>query len=258
MFSAAALLADGTVDQAPSVEWSSSNSAVASITAAGDVTSVGLGQAVILARLAGVESEPALVTVVNDPQQLVRVDIEPDSVTVTQGASVQLSVVLSNLAGDVLSSPTSFAVADPDVAMVTDAGLLRAIGPGETTVSATADGISSLPTIVRVFGQAYTGRFSPRSGTTYEVKGEAVLQEDSSGLTTLQFGDDFFTSSGPGLKVYLSTVDGVSSTSIDLGDLKQTAGAQSYPVGSVDASRYRFVIIHCVPFNVTFGSAVLR
>ncbi|MGH7457397.1 MAG: DM13 domain-containing protein, partial [bacterium] len=74
-----------------------------------------------------------------------------------------------------------------------------------------------------------------------------------------KFGSDFSSSSGPGLEVFLSTTNTVGANSRNLGRLQSTSGAQNYNVPSgIAFNTYSWVIIHCVPFNVTFGYAQLR
>jgi hypothetical protein len=69
--------------------------------------------------------------------------------------------------------------------------------------------------------------------------------------------ENFSTSNGPDLKVYLSTAASPSDY-ISLGDLKSTNGNQVYVItGSPDFSAYRFVLIHCERYNHLYGSAEL-
>ncbi len=61
------------------------------------------------------------------------------------------------------------------------------------------------------------------------------------------------------MQVFLSASSAVNSSSLSLGDLQQTTGEQTYFVSaSVILETYSYVIIHCVPFNVTFGFARLQ
>ena len=69
--------------------------------------------------------------------------------------------------------------------------------------------------------------------------------------------ENFSTSNGPDLKVYLSTAASPSDY-ISLGDLKSTNGNQVYQIaGSPDFSVHRFVLIHCERYNHLYGSAEL-
>lgn len=70
--------------------------------------------------------------------------------------------------------------------------------------------------------------------------------------------NDFETSNGPDLHVYLSReVQPVHF--IDLGKLKSTNGNQVYPVpDSTNFNLYKYALIHCQEYNHLFGSSELR
>ena len=69
--------------------------------------------------------------------------------------------------------------------------------------------------------------------------------------------ENFSTSNGPDLKVYLST-ESSPSAFISLGDLKSTNGNQVYEIsGTPDFTKHRFVLIHCERYNHLYGSAEL-
>lgn len=70
--------------------------------------------------------------------------------------------------------------------------------------------------------------------------------------------ENFSTTNGPDLKVYLSKAASPSAF-ISLGALKSTNGNQVYEIpGKPDFTQYRFVLIHCERYNHLFGSAELK
>ena len=84
-----------------------------------------------------------------------------------------------------------------------------------------------------------------------------MLEQTDTGLQ-LRFLDSFSVSNGPDLHVYLSTENRVNGRSLDLGDLQSTRGAQTYTLpNTVEMDEFDYVLIHCLPFNVTFGFALL-
>ena len=69
--------------------------------------------------------------------------------------------------------------------------------------------------------------------------------------------ENFSTSNGPDLKVYLSMASSPSGF-ISLGDLKSTNGNQVYEIsGTPDFTQHKFVLIHCQRYNHLYGSAEL-
>lgn len=81
-------------------------------------------------------------------------------------------------------------------------------------------------------------------------------------------GDDVYlrieglnTTNGPDLKVYLATdvnSSGAPSDYLSLGDLKANLGDTNYLVpNGTDISQYKYVVIWCERFSVSFGDAKL-
>lgn len=87
----------------------------------------------------------------------------------------------------------------------------------------------------------------PTSGTVKVNDAETVLSFE-----------DFMTDNGPQLLVYLSTT--VNSTDfVNLGALQGISGNYSYSIPSgTDLSAYKYVVIWCVDFSVSFGHAELN
>lgn len=91
-----------------------------------------------------------------------------------------------------------------------------------------------------------------------------VAVVDVDGERILRF-EDFRTSNGPDLVVYLSSSyprdsgdTSVAEDFVDLGQLKGNVGAQNYEIPpGADLDRYSSVIVWCRRFNVTFGAARL-
>jgi len=76
---------------------------------------------------------------------------------------------------------------------------------------------------------------------------------------TLGLGlQDFNTSNGPDLHVYLSQ-ESQPVHFIELGKLKSTNGNQLYDIpGNPDFSQYKYVLIHCQQYNHVFGIAAIK
>ncbi len=101
----------------------------------------------------------------------------------------------------------------------------------------------------------YQGSFmSERWGT---VSGQAkIYLKNGKYILALE---NFMTSNGPDLKVYLSK-DRTPAEFIKLSNLKSTNGNQLYdiPDNMLDFTEYKFALIHCERFNHLFGSALLQ
>lgn len=106
--------------------------------------------------------------------------------------------------------------------------------------------------------------------TTARVKFEGVFMDERWGRVSgqakiyLKSGkyilalENFLTSNGPDLKVYLSKDRGPAEF-IKLDNLKSTNGNQLYEIPGVpDFIQYKYALIHCERYNHLFGSALLK
>lgn len=131
-------------------------------------------------------------------------------------------------------------------------------------VSCGSDGSSEVEIFDEVTDGSTTGG-DDTTGTTTNLEGQFVsdahptsgtvkVNDDS---TVLNF-ENFKTDDGPKLLVYLSTT--VNSTDfVDLGDLKGISGNYSYAIpANTDLTKYKYVVIWCVDFLVSFGHAELK
>jgi len=251
---------DGRPDPTATLTWTSSDESLATVDAAGQVQTLAPGQVRIRAAVQEVTSAPALLTIVADPNQVARVVVAPDTVELELFAAQVFTATALNLEGRPLADKVfTWVSADPSIATIDADGRAVAVSPGAVEITATVEGVTSTPALLQVRGQSRTGMFKERAGTSYTVRGTATLEELVGGGLLLSFADDFRSSSGPALEVYLSAVNGIDGGAVSLGALKTTLGAQTYSVPSnITLGSHPYVVIHCVPFNVTFGSANLR
>ncbi len=88
----------------------------------------------------------------------------------------------------------------------------------------------------------------------HETTGTASLNAEE---TILKF-TDFKTDNGPLLEVYLST-DEEATEYVSLGALKGIEGDFEYAIPSgTDLTKYKYVLIWCVDFSVSFGHAIIE
>ena len=97
------------------------------------------------------------------------------------------------------------------------------------------------------------------------ASGGVSLVKLENGKYELRLGDDFSTTPGPDLFVYLSASadpkDGDAITGnefVDAGKLGSPTGGQKYSLASdFDPSKFKSVAIWCKQFSVLFGAATL-
>lgn len=118
------------------VTWSSSNSAVATVSGTGLVTAVAVGTATITATAGGVTGTMTL-TVLALPTSITSVTVTPVSLTLPVGNASALTPVVTQPDGAPAATVT-YGTTTPSVATVSSAGLIVAVGPGAATITVTA------------------------------------------------------------------------------------------------------------------------
>ena len=101
---------------------------------------------------------------------------------------------------------------------------------------------------------SYAGTFVGVGDGIHDAQGDAftIPLEDNSTILRLE---NFKSTNGPDLYVYLSTDDNASDF-VNLGTLKASSGNQNYEIpDDTDLSKYNKVLIWCKAFGVLFGSA---
>ena len=103
----------------------------------------------------------------------------------------------------------------------------------------------------------YEGNFVGVNDGIHNAEGKAKVIPLDDGSSILRL-EDFESTNGPDLYVYLST-DEKASNFVSLGRLKANAGNQNYELPeNIDLSKHNKVLIWCQAFSVLFGSAELQ
>src|SRR5690348_17029790 len=120
------------------VAWQSSDGAVATVSGKGVVAAVTAGRATITAT-SEQKSGSATITVSTGP--LASLTVVPGAASVSQGDSLQLQAIPLDAVDDTLSGRSVvWSTSAPNVATVSAAGLVKGVGIGRVTVSATSEG----------------------------------------------------------------------------------------------------------------------
>lgn len=136
-FTATPYAADGSPLVGRTVTWGTTNPAVAGVSA-GVVTGLAAGSAGIEATSEG-KTGSAQVVVEPAPATLV-VSLSVASVTMPPGATAQLRAEVTTTGGGLVSVPVQWTSTNPAAATVDGGGLVRAVGPGATTIAVDANG----------------------------------------------------------------------------------------------------------------------
>lgn len=130
--------AAGNVVSDAAIHWSSSDTAVATVSSTGVVTGKGIGTAQIAASAEG-KSAIAALSVVAVP--VASVAVAPTTGSIVTGGTMSLTAITYDAGGNALSNrAVVWASSAPQVATVNNAGKVTAVATGTATITATSEG----------------------------------------------------------------------------------------------------------------------
>ena len=125
------------------IAWTSSNAGVATVASNGTVTAVAPGSATITATSEGKTGTATVTVTAPPPAAVATVTVDPTTASLTIGGTQQITATTRDAQGNVLTGrAVTWQSGNTAVATVTQAGLITAVGPGNTTVTATSEGKS--------------------------------------------------------------------------------------------------------------------
>ncbi len=127
------------------ITWTTNRPSVATVTSEGLVTGISSGTATVTATSEG-RSASAQITV--NPRPVSTVIVSPETVTLFAGQTVQLSALVTDDRGQVLSGKqVSFSSSSNQVATVSATGLVTGVAAGSATITATSEGATGKATV---------------------------------------------------------------------------------------------------------------
>lgn len=171
------------------VTWSSSNTTVASVSTAGLVTAVAVGQATITATSEG-QSGTATITVI--PVPVATVVVTPPTSTVEVNATQQLAAATLDADNNPLPDrPVAWSSSNATIASVSATGLVTGVAIGTVTITATSEGKSGTAqvTVTPVAGSPVITGISPAilvPGATATITGTGFSATPVQNNVTLQ------------------------------------------------------------------------
>jgi uncharacterized protein YjdB len=262
--------AKGNVLSGRPVAWASGAPSVATVSAAGVVTAVGAGSAVIFATVAG-KTGSATVNVRQLP--VTSVAVAPPSNTIAVGGNVQLTATVSSGTTVLTDRVVGWSSSNDAVAVVSSAGRVTGLKSGSVTITATSEGVSGSasvtvgiasivvspnPTTV-VAGQtrqltavARDASNATVSGVTFQWSSAAtgIATVDQSGLVTGQAAGTV------AIRASLGTVSGSSQVTVSLPPVASVTVTPSAPVVTAGATVQLTATLKDSQGNVLTGRTV--
>ncbi len=144
-FTAVTRAANGTILAERPIVWRSGSSGVVAVSAAGIVTGVAPGVALVVAESEGISAASSVTVTV---PAVASITLAPGSPSVAVNGVVQLVATLRDATGASLSGRSiSYRSATESVAFVSSTGLVVGVGVGSAIITVTSEGISATVTI---------------------------------------------------------------------------------------------------------------
>ncbi|HEX9563878.1 MAG TPA: Ig-like domain-containing protein [Gemmatimonadaceae bacterium] len=213
----------GQVLTGRTVTWQTLSAAVASVSASGLVTGLSAGQATITATAEG-RTAIALITVSPAPVATVTVALNENNLTPGQ-ATQALATLLDAQSNALTGRTVSWNSSNGAVASIDQFGAISAIAPGQTTITATAEGKSgqavltvsqvpvasvalSVPQATMQVGASQNATATALSANGSILVGRLVTWQSSNVAVALISSGGTITALGPGITVITATIEG--------------------------------------------------
>lgn len=160
-FSATVKDASGNKTSAPATAWFAAPFDLAGVDESGTVSFFSPGEVLVGAIVGG---KPVFTRVMVKPGPVTRIDIEPVKTSLVVGATTKLSAVARSSEGNPRSDVSlNWTSSTPDVATIDAAGVVTAISPGQTAISASSGSGSSSVNLMVVQSSLTGLSIEPRS-----------------------------------------------------------------------------------------------
>jgi len=239
---------NGDENTSNTINWESSNTAIATISNSGLITSIRPGSTTITATTiengTPIPSLPTTVTTSNNTLSINEIS------SLTIGDTHQYTV---NFEG---TTPITWSSSDMSVATITSNGFVTAVAAGDTTITATTieAGVQLDSTIIlKVIAPVVASRKANLSGS-YGLRGSVTFTDSS-----LIFSNDFNVNTAPGGYFYLSNnSSSISNALLVSAKLTARSGAWTLSLSNVDINDYDYLIFWCDPFSVYLGGGMFQ
>ncbi|HEV8216455.1 MAG TPA: Ig-like domain-containing protein [Gemmatimonadaceae bacterium] len=231
------------------VNWTSSDTAVADVTGTGAVTATGTGQATITASS---EGQAATASVTTNPAVVVSVGVALNFANIQVGQTTQAVATARDSAGNSISGrAVTWSTSNPAVAIVSSQGLVTALGIGSSSIKATIDGVTGSASL--------TVSTATVSAVSVTLGSSSIVAGGTTQATAV--ASDALGNAITGRSVTWSTSNSAVATVSNLGLVTAVAGGTVSVTATVDGVQGSATLVVTAPsvasVTVTVGSASL-
>lgn len=240
------------------IEWSSSDETVATVSGTGLVRGIKAGNTNITVKVGNATDSKALTVRTEAIETHEKISVTKFDPSLRVGESYDYDATFwdsNNMLDN--NKVILWQSSNPLVATVNSDGLVMAISEGTTDITAVSDTVKSDPVKLTVSAAAsQTIRTGMLSGPSYGIEGDFSLFRNDNNDLILKI-DGYKISSAPGPYFYLSN----SSSSVSGGvmiAIAETSKDYEFNLTEIDASieinTYDWLVVWCDPFRITLGS----
>lgn len=210
------------------VEWTSSDPAIATVSSAGEVLGLAAGSAKIRASIEGKSAEGSIVV---SPVLVATVTVTPANPTLSVGQTLGMTAIMRDAAGNILSGRTvSWAAPAGGIVTIDAQGVVTAVASGSETITATSEGVhgttvisvSAIP-VARVDVTPTTTSISPGQTsqltvTAFDANGNVLVRSvtwtsSNNGVATVSSAG-LVTAVAAGTGTISATIGGITGTAL--------------------------------------------
>lgn len=250
------------------VTWSSSNTAVLSVSTTGEITAITTGDATITASVTTSNGKTVtaedMVSVLG-VQEMISINNPISELDLNGTTTHQYTTTYTDNNGQVQTPQVTWTTSDNSIATISADGLVTAVGVGNITITATTTGTNgqsiSDDTSINIINTGTVEKTGTLSGS-YSLKGTFTLKEiPNSDDLELSINDDYFLSSGvPGPYLYLSNspLTVIGNGSKEISRVTTFSGAHKYIIPNTKINDFKYVFYWCKPFGVRIGNGEIN
>jgi uncharacterized protein YjdB len=203
-------------------QWTTSNSAVATVATDGTVTAVSAGSATITATTGG-KSGTAAITV--SDFAVGSVTVQPQGPQISQNASQQLTATVRDVTDVIVTNRlVTWTTSNSGIATVSNTGLVTGLNPGDAIITATSEGKSGTTTVTVLRIPVVSVTVQPTTASVSIGKTTALTATARDGLN-IPLGGRTFTWTSSNAAVATVSATGVV-TGVALGSVTITATSE--------------------------------
>ena len=210
------------------IEWTSSDPAIATVSSAGEVLGLAAGSAKIRATIEGKSAEGSIVV---SPVLVATVTVTPANPTLSVGQTLGMTAIMRDAAGNILSGrAVSWAAPASGIVTIDAQGVVTAVASGSETISATSEGVhgttvisvSAIPVarvdVTPTSTSISPGQTSQLTATAFDASGNVLVRSvtwtSSNNAVATVSATGLVTAVAAGTVTISATIGGVTGTAL--------------------------------------------